>query len=104
MEELESKFHEEMLNIYKEARRIGYDAKWFLTMVVNMGGLMAAKKLLSTDELQYGFTRLWELHRLDLSVEALVRRPEFTTLFTDKELARAEERLRAHGYFNEGNL
>ena len=98
MEEIESKFHEEMLNIYKEAKKIGYNAKWFLTMVVDMGGLTAAQKLLSTDELQYGFERLWELRRLDLSVEALVLRPEFRNLFTDEELARAKKRLRAHGY------
>jgi hypothetical protein len=33
----------------------------------------------------YGFEVLWENKRLDLSVEALVLRPEYHELFTEEE-------------------
>jgi hypothetical protein len=35
---------------------------------------------------------------LDLTVEALVLRPEFAPLFTEGELTRARERLEQFGY------
>jgi hypothetical protein len=40
-----------------------------------------------------GFTRLWELKRLDLTVEALALREPWRRLFTDVELEKARQRL-----------
>ena len=45
-----------------------------------------------------GFTRLWELRRLDLTVEAVVLRPEFASLFTPDERAVARQRLDSVGF------
>jgi hypothetical protein len=41
---------------------------------------------------------LWELRRLDLSVEALALEPEFHELFTRPELDTARRRLADYGY------
>lgn len=99
MVNIEAGFHSAMLNIYEEAKKqCNYNATYFLRMVSEMGGLEAAKQLLSTDAPQDGFTKLWECGRLDLSVEYLVLKPEFKRLFTKEELKTARMRLKTYGY------
>ena len=95
---LEGSFHEEMLKIYEEAKEFGYYPNYFLGMVVEQGGLSAAKHLLGGNQLSEGFVRLWEEQRLDLSVEALALRDPWTALFTDEELTEAQRRLDGAGY------
>jgi len=95
----EQEFHNAMVDIYRRARtECRYNAIRFLQMLTDYGGLGTAKRLLASDEVQYGFTELWEHGRLDLTVEAHVLQPEFRDLFTDVELQRAKSRLTAHGY------
>ncbi len=97
--DLIDEFHGSMINIYKTAKKeCHYDAKIFLTMVVDHGGLEAAKILLSSDSPQYGFEKLWESGRLDLTMEALALHHKYRPLFTNQELKVAEKRLRDHGY------
>ena len=96
--DIERQFHEEMVGIYRAAARIGYRAPRFLQMVIEHGGLEAAKRLLRAPEEQSGLTRLWELGRLDLSVEALVLQERWNTLFSDEERQKARTRLKEHGY------
>lgn len=92
--ELEFNFEVEMLRLYEEAKKISYRPTIFLKMVYELGGVTAAKKLLAADDyLSEGIKKLWELGRLDLSVEALVLKPEHRNLFTEAELATAKKRL-----------
>ena len=94
MENLELIFHEEMLDIYEKAKReCRYNATRFRQKVLEVEGLAAAKQWLSNDTPQEGLFKLWELGRLDLSMEKLVLRKQFRKLFTDEELARARKRL-----------
>ena len=95
---LESEFHQEMLRIYEEAKEFGYYPNYFLGMVVERGGLSAAKHLISGSQLSDGFVRLWEEERLDLSVEALVLQDPWSSLFIHEELAEARRRLEGVGY------
>jgi hypothetical protein len=44
------------------------------------------------------FTRLWEMGRLEISVEAIVLRPEFRSLYSAEELKIARERLSNKGF------
>ncbi|HEY5273255.1 MAG TPA: hypothetical protein VIJ34_08485 [Acidimicrobiales bacterium] len=44
------------------------------------------------------FTRLWEMGRLEISVEAIVLRPEFRELYSEDELKVARERLSNKGF------
>ena len=67
-------------------------------MVAENGGLKAAQKLLASSEPSSGFTVLWEHHRLDLSVESLVLRPDYFLLFTEQEREIARVRLAEYGY------
>lgn len=91
--ELEAQFHQEMLKIYVEASKLGYYPTRFRQMVEEYGGLAAAKQLLSGETPSDGFERLWELGRLDLTVECLALREPWRRLFTDEELREAERRL-----------
>ena len=99
--DLEERFQEEMLRIYREATKFGYYPTYFLRMVNEQGGLATAKQLLGGDEASSGFTRLWEERRLDLSVEAVVLHEPWRSLFTEDELNKARRRLEELGYYPE---
>ena len=96
--DLEARFHREMLRIYEEAKEFDYHPTYFLGMVVDQGGLQAAKQLLGGNSLSDGFVRLWEEQRLDLSVEALALQEPWSALFCQEDLAEARRRLDGMGY------
>jgi hypothetical protein len=106
---LELQFHDAMLDVFRLAgeatRRTrsdgtiarGYWASYFLRGIRNNGGADYAHQLLrkgTTD----GFQRLKEEGRLDLTMEALVLKPEYGELFTDEERKVAAHRLAEAGY------
>jgi len=94
-----TRFHRAMVGIYQAARRdAGYNATYFLRMVSEQGGLAAARNLLRAVKPSEGFTALWERGRLDLTVEALVLRPDFEELFSPDELDAARDRLAEYGF------
>ena len=107
---LELAFHEDMLEVYRRAgeatRHVrpdgsvarGYWATYFVRGVQNHGGLAYAKSLLNKRGTSYGFGRLAEEGRLDLSMEALILRDEYAPLFTEAERAIAASRLAAAGW------
>lgn len=90
---LEPEFHEEMLRVYRDAREEGYTASLFLGMVTEMGGLAAAKKLINDPKPSDGFRRLWEMGRLDLTVEYVASfELKYRELFTQTERLSARRR------------
>ncbi|GAA1467225.1 DUF262 domain-containing protein [Nocardiopsis exhalans] len=92
-------FGRAMLSVYERAKNeADYTASFFLGMISELGPLGTARKLLNSPAVSDGFANLWERGRLDLTVEALVLRPEFAPLFTEEELARARTRLEQFGY------
>jgi len=96
---LEDAFHQAMLGVYRRAKEeCGYKATRFVQMVTELGGLEAAKRLLHSGDISYGFEKLWELGRLDISMEALVIDPKWQDLFTEEEVATARMRLADCGY------
>ncbi len=97
--DLEARFHQQMLLVYKKAKdECHYNATRFLQLVGEQGGLQAAKTLLHADGYSEGLTALWKLHRLDISMEAVVIREPWCQLFTEEELATARNRLQDLGY------
>ncbi len=95
---VEARFHQAMLDIFELAgRETGYWATYFLRSVRDHGGLETARKLLRKSGTSGGFERLKAERRLDLSMEAVILRPEFRELFSAEELAIASNRLLAHG-------
>ena len=91
--QLEDMFHLEMLRLYDEQRQVMRPPIRFLGMVRNLGGRETAKRLLANPSVGDGFVALWEVSRLDLSVEALVLQEPWCALFTEEERAVAQQRL-----------
>jgi hypothetical protein len=98
---LEIEFHKDMIDIYRKAKEeCGYIATRFLQLVSNEGGLKTARKLLATAEPSDGFTELWRNHHLDLTMESLVLKPKYRSLFTDREIEIACEQLASYDVSN----
>lgn len=91
-----------MVDIYHAAAELGYRPTYFLRMVNEHGGLTVAKRLLNVPDVQEGLTKLWELGRLDISVEALILQDQWNSLFKDEEKRTAQERLESYGYHPSG--
>jgi hypothetical protein len=98
--DLTQHFHRAMLGVFERVSAAcpGYRPTYFLRMVVERGGLDAARALLAEQRVLDGFTELWNRHRLDLSMEALVLEPRWRSLFTTAELAEARRRLIEAGH------
>ncbi len=98
MDDLEKAFDQEMRDSYYQAARLGYRSTYFLRVVQEHGGLETAHRLLGTDAPSEGLARMWELGRLDMSLEAIVLKPEYRPLFDEEERRIARERLAAMEY------
>ena len=61
--------------------------------------MKGAKRCLSGSRESDGFYQLADLGRLDLSLEALAVKKQFTSIFTDEEANTALERLLFAGYY-----
>jgi hypothetical protein len=92
-------FNRAMLDVYVRAKReAGYIATYYLEMLHRDGGLETAHRLLASHNVSDGFTALWDKNRLDLTVENVVLKPEFHSLFSEDELAIARRRLADYGF------
>ncbi len=69
-------------------------------MIDQFGAVETAKRLLADHDIQTGLMRLWELHALDKSMEALVVQEHFRSLFCKDQIEEARRRLEELGYFN----
>lgn len=96
LDEVGERWRREMLEIHADAKEIGYNASRFIQMVNEQGALPAAKSLISAIQPSEGFTKLWELQRLDISVEARALKPEYRALFEPAEIKACRERLAAY--------
>lgn len=94
----ESAFHRETLSGIETLRSSGYSPTRFEQMVGQQGARDAARNLLRGRDASDGFTTLWEMGRLDMSIEAMVVLAWYKSLFTDDECATARSRLVAHGF------
>jgi 5-methylcytosine-specific restriction enzyme A len=98
-QKLINEFHKDMLKIYDRAKtECGYNASRFIQMVANEGGYNVAKKFIHSNVPSDGFGKLWEINRLDLTVEALILKEKYYPLFSDEEREIVKNRLKQYGY------
>lgn len=95
---LESQFDASLLAAAKECFRLGYKPTEFMRMVHERGGVETVRTLLNKSTASPGFDRLWELKRLDLTVEAHILQTPWRPLFTPVERQKARDRLAAYQY------
>jgi len=91
-----------MTGIFRRAKEeADYDAGRSLQMLAEYDATETARMLLraATASDDYDdYTELWKRHRLDLTIEALVIRPQWKELFTDEERGIALKRLASFDY------
>lgn len=88
-----------MLDIYRNVvKETGYRPTYFLQMVMDTSGYEAAMHLVHAGKPSDGYTELHSRKRLDLTVEVLVLRTKWKTLFTDEDRTKARERLEEYGF------
>lgn len=88
---MEEKFLEALANAREEAGKLGVRIRPVTDMT-------AAHRCLSGHRESDGFWALADKKRLDLSLEALAIKKQFTALFSDGEANAALERLMTAGY------
>ena len=99
-EKTNREFDESMLQIYKTAKNeAGYTPSVFFRMLSEHGGYETARRLIHSPNVSDGYVKLFELDRLDLTVEAMIiANLKWHQLFGEHELEICRKRLKAYGY------
>jgi len=86
-------------SIKKMEKKYDYTPTILIDMInSDLGAIEAVRKLINNPRIPYGYTKLWELKALNLSMEAIVLEEEWKELFSDDERRKARRRLRDYGY------
>lgn len=91
-------FTEFLLQKAGEAEALGYRPAQFKQMLFAQGGSATVRQLLAKGKPSEGFTRLWELGRLDLTVEALIVETKWRLRIDPVLVQQAERLLTRSGY------
>lgn len=95
---LEQQFDKAMMDTYKTTvQETKYHPYAFHELLVKNRGVKTAQILVMQDQPTEGFTKLYFLGRLDLTVEYLMLQNQFQSLFTTAELTEARDRLFEYG-------
>lgn len=93
-EEFTNHLHEAV----RQAEKLKYFPSRFKGMLNSDGGYETVKRILASGKPSEGFTKLWELGRLELTCEAIIVETKWRHCFDDDLLERAEKLLRQMGY------
>lgn len=89
------KFRRAVAETYDTLQRMGYGDHEGLD---EFGAIGMVRRHLKSSTVSQGFLKLWEMGRLNISLEALVLRREFASMFTDEEREIARQRLHQRGF------
>lgn len=89
---VEARFHKEMMGLYDRFAELGFRPVLLRRFVLLNGGVAAAKDLVFKPGTT-GLERLLDAGNAELSMEALMLRPDYQPLFTELELKEATKRL-----------
>jgi hypothetical protein len=96
---LAEEYKEFCLKDLDECKRLGYYPSYFLQMLQEYGAMEAIRRLVNSEKMPEGFSRLWELKLLDLTLEAgTYDNPRFRPFFDATTLAACDARLASVGY------
>lgn len=98
-EALRIQFHQDMVNAFQTCiRELNYHPTIALHHFEKHGAVETAHWLVNLRNDPYGFTKLWEAGRLDLSAEALILKPEYAPLFSLEDRRIAYDVLKEYKY------
>jgi len=92
--DLEQRLYVELIANTKECQKLGYNPTTFLEMLSKYGTLGTARKLIHAPHVSDGYSKLFMMGRLDLTLEAVVLKPEYARLLTQDELNICASRIR----------
>lgn len=94
---MDSRENEEFTNLLRgavgEAEKLKYRPTTFKRMLDELGGFETVNRVLASGKPSDGFTKLWELGRLDLTCEAIIVETKWRRHFDANLLAKAEKLL-----------
>ena len=98
---LKNKFTQDILDSIEESKKLGYTPTRFIQMLQaeNNDGYALALKIVNKN-FQYGLEKLWEIKRVDLTMEARIIKPEYKDLFSEEIRKLCERKLKQYGYKN----
>ncbi|NCC15643.1 MAG: hypothetical protein EOM28_04755 [Clostridia bacterium] len=100
MTDLEKKFSDEWMKKAEQAQEMeNYNAARLLNNIQEHGGVSVARRALERNGCSENFELLKKNNRLDLSLEALLTKAEYATLFEDDEVNACLTSLCECGYF-----
>jgi len=100
MDKLEKEIDDAVMDAVKEGERLGYSASSYLQKRAQDGPMVTAQRLLKDKQISYGLWKLKSMHRLDLSLEAIVyNNPKFQPLFSQAIVDRCKDKLTQLDYF-----
>jgi hypothetical protein len=98
---LEKELEAEFFEVLKKTRNLKIKVDPFIDDSIHeQGAVGAAKRLMHTgiQKVQWGFKKLWENGRLDLTFEAVIVQEKYQSLFDAKTLQIAQKRLEQVNY------
>lgn len=98
MANLEERFALAWGMLWNEMETLGIPTARMQQQIQNLGAIAAAHRCLQGRRTSDGFAQLAQKGRLDLSLEALILKPEWGGLFTDEEANEALTRLLEAGW------
>jgi len=78
--------------------KYNYSPTVLINMIDKHGTIEAVRRLINSSKTPYGFTKLWELNALDLSLEAIILEEKWKNLFSEEDRKKAKKKLIKHDY------
>jgi len=98
---LEEEFDTACMDSVEECRKLHYNPGYFLMMRAKDGIMATATPLLANPGFSDGFSRLWSVGRVDLTLEAIVwNNPKFWALFSAEIIKTVVIKLVKVGYIH----
>lgn len=100
MANLEKQFDEVLINNCEIAKKeCDCNPTRFLQTLEKFGGVKTAKEIIRKGRVSDDFDKLQEAGRIELSMEAMITKSQFSELFTDDEVNSCFEVLCEYGYY-----
>ncbi len=90
---LKDEFRAAILAATEESKGLGYNPTKFIEMAKQSHPVEIGKKFVASGHFQAGIIEMAKRNRKDLTIEWVMLRPQFSSLFTSAELEAAQWRL-----------
>lgn len=98
--QLLQKLKDELIEAYREGKKIGYRATEMLDALTEPDFITILTRFVDhkDNEIPSGFTTLVENKKLNLSIEAIISKSEYSELFAPSIIEKCKKRLKDLGY------